>query len=103
MGKKSELTVPQRREAVLALLKKEETAAEISKRLGVSENSLYRWRNDFLSAGEAALAEGSTKRGKNLDRQRVDELEADLRERDLVIGELTVANRVLKKLTGESP
>ena len=102
MGTRSQMTVPQRREAVLALLKKEESAAQLSRRLGVSEKTLYRWRDDFLSAGEAALAAGTSKRGKNLYRVRVEELEGDLRERDLVIGELTVANRVLKKLTGES-
>ena len=55
MGKRSEVPVKQRREAVLALLRKEEAAAAIARRHGVSEPTLYRWRDDFLAGGEAAL------------------------------------------------
>ena len=52
MGKRSEVPVKQRREAVLALLRKEESAAAIARRHGVSEPTLYRWRDDFLAGGE---------------------------------------------------
>ena len=52
MGKRSEVTASQRRDAVLALLRREEPAAALS------EPTLYRWRDEFLSAGEAALALG---------------------------------------------
>jgi transposase len=99
MSRQSGLSVEQRREAVLALIRREEPAAQLARRFGVSEQTLYRWRDDFLSAGEAALANG--KSGADGREREVRELKAQLEERDLVIGELTVANRILKKVSGQ--
>ncbi len=100
MGKRSELSVPQRREAVLALLRREEPAVKVARRFGVSEQTLYRWRDEFLAAGEATLASGN---GKDDGRQRrIEQFEREIAKRDQVIGELTIANRFLKKLSGES-
>ncbi len=98
MSKRSELTVEQRREAVLALLRREEPAVQLARRYGISEPTLYRWRDEFLAGGEAALAHG--KNGSDSREHEIRELKAKLEERDLVIGELTVANRILKKLSG---
>jgi transposase-like protein len=56
MPKRLELTVEQRRDAVLALLRMEEPAVQLARRLGVSEQSLARWRDEFLAGGEAALS-----------------------------------------------
>jgi transposase len=100
MAKKSNLTVAQRREAVLALVRREEPAAQLARRWGISEATLYRWRDEFLAAGEAALASG--KNGTDARSREVRELRAQVEERDQVIGELTVANRIFKKLSGES-
>ena len=50
MGKRSELSVAQRREAVLALLRREEPATKLARRFGVSEQTLHRWRDEFLAA-----------------------------------------------------
>ena len=100
MPKRSELTVVQRRDAVLALLRREEPATQLARRFNISEQTLYRWRDEFLAAGEAALAPG--KNGSAAQTRANQELRAQLEERDLVIGELTVANRLLKKLTGAS-
>ena len=36
-------------------------------------------------------------------RKKVEELERQLAERDQVIGEITIANRISRKLTGDSP
>ena len=41
MGKRSNLTVPERREAVLMLLRREEPAGKLARRFGVSEHTLY--------------------------------------------------------------
>ena len=96
MGKKSDLNVSQRREAVLMLLRREEPTAVLSRRFGVSENTLYKWRDAFTAAGEAALQHGKQKADpKN---RRILELENEVAERDRVIGEMTIANRVLKKM-----
>jgi transposase len=100
MAQKSNLTVAQRREAVLALIRREEPAAQLARRWGISEATLYRWRDEFLAAGEAALASG--KNGTDARSREIRELRAQVEERDQVIGELTVANRIFKKLSGES-
>ncbi len=100
MGAKSKLSVPERREAVLSLLRREEAASVVARRYGISENTLYRWRDEFMTAGEAALANG---RGKADPRdRRIAEFKKQLFERDRVIGELTIANRILKK-TADQP
>jgi transposase len=101
MGKRSEVPMKDRREAVLSLLRREEAAAVIARRYGISEQTLYRWRDEFLAGGEAALSNG---KGKADPQQRqVAELERQIEKRDQVIGELTIANRILKKLSGQSP
>ena len=58
MARHCNVDLKDRREAVLSLLRREEPAALIARRIGVSEPTLYRWRDEFLAAGEAALASG---------------------------------------------
>ena len=100
MGKKSELPVDRRVEVVLALLRKEEPAAQIARRNGISEQTLYRWRDEFIAGGKTRLA------GKGGDQsalaKEVSKLQREMETREQVIGELTVANRLLKKLSGRS-
>ena len=56
--------------------------------------TLFRWRDEFLQGGVAAL----NGRGCGAEKQRERKCyETQLAERDRVIGELTVANRILKK------
>ena len=95
MARKSKLSVRERREVVLMLLRREEPAAALGRRYGVSEVTLYRWRDEFIQGGEAAMVNG--KGAANGSSRRVQELERALAERDRVIGELTIANRILKK------
>ena len=95
MGKRSGLTAAERREAVLVLLRREEPAAKVARRFGVSEQTLYRWRDEFLAGGEAALANG--KGGADSRDREIRELHKEVERRDQVIGELTIANRILKK------
>ena len=102
MAKRSEVSLADRREAVLSLLRREEPAAVIARRIGVSEPTLYRWRDEFIAAGEAALANGSGKKQGAPLRHRIAELEQQIEKRDQVIGEYTIANRILKKLSGQS-
>jgi len=100
MGSQSKLNVAERREAVLSLLRREESASVLARRYGISENTLYRWREEFIAAGAAALANGKGKADAR-DR-RIAALTKELSERDRVIGELTIANRFLKKRADES-
>jgi transposase-like protein len=98
MAKKSELTAEQRAQLVLRLLSKEEPAVQIARRAGISEQTLYRWRDEFLSAGKQAL---NGRGSKSEQAKTVERLKAELAERDQVIGEITIANRILKKLSGD--
>lgn len=91
----SKVSVSDRREAVVALLRRYESARVVARRYGVSDKTLYSWRDAFLQGGQAALAHGPSKADPK-DRQ-ITELQAELTERDKVIGELTIANRILKK------
>ena len=97
MAKRMELDVAQRTEVVLALLRREEPAAKLARRYGISEPTLYRYRDQFLEGGQSAVADG--RRGKRADPrdQQIEQLERDLAKRDQVIGELTIANRIFKK------
>jgi transposase len=101
MGKRCELPVKERCKAVLSLLRREELGAIIARRYGVSGASLYRWRDEFLAAGEAAVA-GGTRNGASTRDRQIAEFEQQIEKRDQVIGELTVANRILKKLSEQS-
>lgn len=98
MGRKSTLSTEQRAQLVVRLLSKEEPAAQIARRAGISEQTLYRWRDDFLDGGKQALNGRGT---KSEQARTVERLKAELAERDQVIGEITIANRILKKLSGD--
>jgi transposase-like protein len=69
MSKRCEVSVTDRREAVLSMLRREEPAAVIARRVGVSEPTLYRWRDEFVAAGEAALTSGGRKGSDGRDRR----------------------------------
>ena len=99
MGKPSNLTIEQRTEAALSLIRREEPAAKIARRYGISEPTLYRYRDFFLEGGKAGIASSVGK--ANSRDKKIERLEKDLEQRDQVIGELTIANRVFKKLSGE--
>lgn len=101
MGRQSGLTPEQRTEAVLSLLRREEPAAKIARRFGISEPTLYRYRDLFLEAGKAGLIGGNGP--ADPARREVAELKKQLDQRDQVIGEITIANRILKKLSGQCP
>mgnify|MGYP005859571361 CR=1 FL=1 len=95
MSRRSQLSAEQRLEAVLSLLRREEPAGTVARRFGVSEPTLYRWRDQFLEGGKAGLASGSGKADER-DR-RIAELEHEVAERDRYIGEQAIAIRLLKK------
>ena len=52
MGKKSTLTPEQRAQLVLQMLSKEAPASQLARRVGISVQTLYRWRDEFISAGQ---------------------------------------------------
>lgn len=100
MARKSGLSMEQRMQAVLSLVRKEEAAHLIARRYGISENTLYRWRDQFLEGGKSAMMNGDGR--KDPREKQILSLKKELGERDRVIGELTIANRILKKTLGDS-
>lgn len=83
----------------MAMLRREAPVPQLARRFGVSEQSLYRWRDEFISAGKQGLS------GKAPEQEQARELarlKGEIESRDQVIGELTIANRILKKLSGPS-
>lgn len=96
MPKRMTLTVDQRTEAVMSLLRREEPASAIARRYGISEPSLYRLRDQFLDGGKRAMARSSGRKTDAKEKE-LERLERDVACRDRVIGELTIANRLLKK------
>lgn len=96
MGRKSQLPIERREEAVLGLLRKEEPVAALARRYQVSEQTLYRWRDEFLAGGRARLGKGD--RQAEAAQRRIAKLEKELALRAQVIGELSIANDILKKL-----
>ena len=91
MARGTKLTEAEKTEVVLKLLRREESAAKLARRYGISEQTLYRYRDQFLEAGKAGLSGGG-----DLEK-RVKELQREIEKREQVIGELTIANRILKK------
>lgn len=100
MGRPRKLSTSERREGVLSLLRREESAEVISRRLKIDVSTLNRWRDEFLAGGEAALLGNGSSDPR--DRQ-IAELKREIADRDQVIGEYTIANRILKKLSDASP
>ena len=79
---------------MLKLLRLEESAAKIARQYHFSESTLTRYRDAFLEGGLKALQDGK--------RDPVEEQNKDLRkqlaQRGQLIGEVTIANRILKKV-----
>ena len=96
MKKRISLTSEERGELVLRLLRKEATASELAREASISEPTLYQWRDAFLRAGFAGLNGRSDQDAERRRHAR------ELAKRDQVIGEMTVALRVLKKNLGVS-
>ena len=83
MGKKSKLSAAEQQEVVLKLLRREEPAAVLARRYGVSEPTLYQWREKFLQGGQSAISNG--KAAGDAQSRRIQELERELAERQRVV------------------
>ncbi len=100
MAKRNELSLEKRMEAVMALLRREEPASKLTRRYGISEPTLYRYRDLFLEGGKIQLASNQRQKSDPRD-QTINRLEKKLRYSKRVIGELTIANDILKKHQNE--
>ncbi len=79
---------------ILEGLKGEASIAELCRREGIVPNLYYRWSKDFLEAGKKRL-KGDTEREANTS--EVSELRTENERLKLLVAELSLHNRYLKK------
>lgn len=81
---------------VLEIIKGEESVAAICTRHGVSATQAYRWQEQFLAGGRAALADRRTRKGRGL----VEDENHRLKE---LVGQQALIIETQKKLVGILP
>jgi transposase-like protein len=79
---------------VLSLLRGEASQQELGRRHNVSPTVISRWKEKFLEGGALYLKDENLD-GKHLSKINV--LSQEIEKRDQLIGELTLANHLLKK------
>ena len=92
MGRPPSIPVEKKTRIVLSVLAGELTIAEAARREKVSEQSIGRWKAEFLEAGKTALATG-----RNGPTSREEQLETEVVELTQALGEAAVEIRVWKK------
>lgn len=79
---------------VIEGLRGEITVAELCRLEGINQNSYYKWSKEFLEAGKQRLAGNSTRQAGSCE---VKTLRKELNQMKLMVAELSLKNRVLKK------
>lgn len=92
MGRPPSIPVEKKSRIVLSVIAGEQSIAEAARREKVSEQSISRWKADFLEAGKTALAAG-----KSGPSTREEQLEAEVTDLTQALGEAHVEIRVWKK------
>lgn len=70
------------------------SVAELCRREGITQSLYYKWSKEFLEAGKARLS-GNSKR--QADSNEVAELRKESGQLKLLVAELSLKNRILKK------
>lgn len=92
MGRPSSIPVEKKTRIVLSVLAGEVSIADAARREKVSEQSIGRWKAEFLEAGRSALATG-----RNGPSSREGQLEAQVADLTQAVGEAAIEIRVWKK------
>ncbi|SMC43750.1 helix-turn-helix domain-containing protein [Janibacter indicus] len=92
MGRPPVIPAERKTRIVLSVLAGEMSIAEAARREKVSEQSIGRWKADFLEAGKTALAVG-----RSGPSTREELLEAQVEDLTQALGEAAVEIRVWKK------
>ena len=85
-------SVDEKKQIVLAGLKSEGSIGELCRRWGVHQTQYYRWKSLFIEGGTEALKNNGQLTSREANLQRENE---ELRQ---IIGDLTIENRLLKKI-----
>ena len=75
---------------VMEVLSSSSTISEICRKYNVASSAVYKWRDEFIAGGTAAMEHGRSTVEASLTRE-INELKG-------IIGELTIANETLKKI-----
>jgi transposase len=92
MGRPPMIQPEKKTRIVLAILSGEMSIAEAARKEKVSEQSIGRWKAEFIEAGRTALVAG-----RSGPSSREEQLEAEVVELTLALGEAHVELRVWKK------
>ena len=92
MGRPSTIPPEKKTRIVLAILAGEMSIAEAARKEKVSEQSIGRWKAEFIEAGRTALVAG-----RSGPSSREEQLEAEVVELTQALGEAHVELRVWKK------
>ena len=95
MGRPPSISVEKKTRIVMSVISGEISVAEAARRERVSEQSIGRWKADFLEAGKTALVAG-----KSGPSTREEQLEAEVADLTQALGEAAVELRVWKKSAG---
>ena len=79
---------------VIEGLRGEMTVAELCRREGISQSLYYKWSKEFLEAGKQRLAGNTTRQA---DSAEVKDMRQENEQMKLLIAELSLNNRRLKK------
>lgn len=92
MGRPPQVAPEKKIRIVQAVIAGEVSVAEASRKEGVSEASIHKWKNEFLEAGRQALT--APRSGPS---SREAQLEAEIADLTQALGEAAVELRVWKK------
>ncbi|MBC9955553.1 helix-turn-helix domain-containing protein [Yimella sp. cx-51] len=92
MGRPPVIPAEKKTRIVMSVLAGEMTIAEAARKEKISEQSIGRWKADFLEAGKTALAAG-----RSGPSTREQQLEAEVADLTQTLGEAAVELRVWKK------
>ena len=79
---------------VLEGLRGEKTIAELCRYKGINQNSYYKWSKEFLEAGKQRLSGNTVRQASS---NQVKNLRKEMDQMKLMVAELSLKNRVLKK------
>ena len=88
LGKSTYRTKEEKTRIIMEVLSSYSTISEICRKYNVASSAVYKWRDEFIAGGTAAMEHGRSTVESSLTRE-INELKG-------IIGELTIANETLK-------
>lgn len=95
MGRNPTFSAEQKLTAVLTILRSEMSQVELGRRMEISQTTISKWLKQFTEGGREALSRGDNPRLPSSRKEQ--ELEAQVDELTLALGEAYVELRVWRK------